>query len=173
MEIWDLYNLNNEVIGEHIRGEEMPEEGYHLVVHIWIRNSKGQYLMTKRSAKKKTYPLMWECVGGSVLKGEKSLEAAIREVQEEVGIILSPEQGRKILTQVRDYAGGKRVNAINDIYLFSYDGLILLSEALTDEVAEDAWMNREEILSLYHSGKMVSVIKDLSYFVENESGEFL
>ena len=173
MEIWDLYNLDNEIIGEHIRGTELPENGYHLVVHIWLRNSKGQYLMTMRSPKKKTFPLKWECVGGSVLKGEESLAAAIREVKEEVGVILCPENGRKVLTQVRDYVGDKRVNDINDIYLFSYDGPILLSEALTDEVAEAKWMNREEIIALYQSGEMVSVIKDLSYFIENTGGEFM
>lgn len=53
MEIWDLYNLNGEIIGEHTRGTMMPENGYHLVVHVWIRNSEGKYLMTKRSANKK------------------------------------------------------------------------------------------------------------------------
>ena len=36
MEIWDLYNKELEIIGEHVRGTEMPENGYHLVVHIWI-----------------------------------------------------------------------------------------------------------------------------------------
>ena len=172
MEIWDLYNLDGEIIGEHIRGSQLPENGYHLVVHIWIRNSKGQYLMTKRSEKKKTFPLKWECVGGGVLKGEESQAAAIREVEEEVGVILNPNDGRKVLTQIRDYVGDKRVNDINDIYMFSYDGPVLLSEALTDEVAEVKWMNREEILALHQRGDMVSVIKDLSYFIDNTSGVF-
>lgn len=36
MEIWDLYNDNREIIGEHIRGEELPDNAYHLVVHVWM-----------------------------------------------------------------------------------------------------------------------------------------
>ena len=36
---------------------------------------------------------------------------------------------------------------------FAYDGEILLSEASTDEVAQAKWMGREEIVSLYYSGK--------------------
>ena len=60
-------------------------DGYHLVVHVWIRNSKGEYLISQRSANRPTYPLMWECVGGSVVKGEDSLQGAIREAKEEVG----------------------------------------------------------------------------------------
>ena len=106
MEIWDLYNLNFEVIGEHVRGTEMPEDG------------------------------------------------------------------RKVLTQIRDSAGGTRVNDINDVYLFSYDGPIRLAEASTDEVAQARWMARDEIVELYRQGKMVSVIKDLSYFIENTDGVF-
>ncbi|MBP5604634.1 MAG: NUDIX domain-containing protein [Ruminiclostridium sp.] len=172
MELWDLYDRDQRIIGEHIRGNEMPENGYHLVVHVWIRNSAGQYLMTQRSAAKKTYPLMWECVGGSVLKGEDSFTAALREVREEVGIELHPEDGKKVFTQIRDLAGGTRVNDINDIYLFSYNGSILLSEASTDEVAQACWMPRKEIITLYQSGKMVSVIKDLSYFIDNKDGFF-
>ena len=173
MEIWDLYNKNLELIGEHVRGTQMPEDGYHLVVHIWIRNPEGKYLMTQRSAKKKTYPFAWECVGGSVLKGEKSFDAALREVQEEVGIVLEKQNGRKVLTQIRDFSDdGTRVNDINDIFLFEYDGPIRLSEASTDEVAEAKWMTKDEIEALWHGGQMVRVIKDLSYFIQNEGGIF-
>ena len=47
MEIWDLYNELREVTGkEHIRGEEIPEGYYHLVVHVWIKNKKGEYLIS-------------------------------------------------------------------------------------------------------------------------------
>ena len=129
--------------------------------------------MTQRSANKKTYPLAWECVGGSVLKGEESLPAALREVQEEVGIVLHSENGRKVLTQVRDFAGKVRVNDINDVYLFEYDGLIPLAEATTDEVAQAKWMSRDEIMELYHNGEMVEVIKDLSYFMEDTESIFI
>lgn len=172
MEIWDLVNLKREVVGEHVRGTEMPPDAYHQVVHIWIRNAEGKYLMTQRSPNKKTCPLKWECVGGSVLKGETSLHAALREVQEEVGIRLSPGDGKFVLTQVRDFADGARVNDINDVYLFLYDGEIPLSAASTDEVARAEWASRNEIEQLWRGGEMVSGIKDLSYFMENPDGIF-
>lgn len=83
MELWDLYDKNRNPIGrEHIRGNEIPDGCYHIVVHVWIRNSKGQYLISQRSANRPAFPLMWETVGGSVLKSETSLQGAIREVQE-------------------------------------------------------------------------------------------
>lgn len=42
MEIWDLYNLNREVIGIHARGTELPENGFHLVVHVWLFPYDGE-----------------------------------------------------------------------------------------------------------------------------------
>ena len=70
MELWDLYDKNRHFTGlDHVRGEEIPQGYYHLVVHVWIRNSRGEYLISQRSADRPTFPLMWECVGGSVLKG--------------------------------------------------------------------------------------------------------
>ena len=172
MEIWDLYDRERRVIGEHIRGNEMPENGYHLVVHIWIRNREGKYLMTQRSENKKTCPLKWECVGGSVLRGETSLHAALREVKEEVGIDLAPESGGLVQTRIRDTVDGRRINDINDIYLYTWDGEVDLGRATTDEVRRILWMDRDGIADLYRQGAMVSVIKDLTYFIEDKEGVF-
>ena len=66
MEKWDLYTKYREKTGkEQIRGKNIPKGFYHLVVHVWIRNRKGEYLISKRSVNRPTFPLMWECVGGS------------------------------------------------------------------------------------------------------------
>lgn len=161
-EIWDLYSENRELLGrDHMRGEQLPIDGYHLVVHVWIRNSKGEYLISQRSANRSRYPLMWECVGGSVLKGEDSLQGALREVKEEVGIDLEPDKGHVLFTEVRKIMEGKIVNDIVDVWLFDYDGEVNLSNATTDEVAQVAWMNREQIRDL-HEQKML--VGTLEYF---------
>ena len=82
MELWDLYTENRTPTGKTlVRGEKVPAGYYHLVVHVWIQNVKGEYLISQRSASRPTCPLMWECVGGSVITGENSLEGAIREVK--------------------------------------------------------------------------------------------
>lgn len=129
-EIWDLYNENRELLGkDHIRGEQLPIDGYHLVVCVWIRNSKGQYLISQRSANRPTYPLMWECVGGSVVKGEDSLQGAIREAKEEVGVDLMPENGQVLFAKTRKIINGKIYNDIMDVWLFEYDGEVDLGNA--------------------------------------------
>ena len=159
-EIWDLYNENRELLGkDHVRGEQLPIDGYHLVVHVWIRNSKGQYLISQRSAYRPTNPLMWECVDGSVVKGEDSLQGVLREVKEEVGIDLLPEKGQVVLSDIKKIEFGKVVNKIVDVWLFDYDGEVDLGNATTDEVAQVAWMNREQIKELFDANMFVDTLE--------------
>lgn len=161
-EIWDLYTKYREKTGkEHIRGEQIPEGYYHLVVHVWIRNRQGNYLISQRAANRPTFPLMYECVGGSVLKGESSADGAVREVEEEVGITLDPSEGKRIFSKIRGVIDGKTFQDILDVWLFEYDGEPDLSKASTDEVAACRWMSTEEIEELYHKGKLVDT---LDYF---------
>lgn len=90
MEKWDLYNEKRELIGtDHMRGNKISHHAYHLVVHVWIKNKNGQFLISQRAGNRPRFPFMWESVGGSVLKGETSLQGAIREAREEVGINLN------------------------------------------------------------------------------------
>lgn len=173
-EIWDLYSENRELLGrDHIRGEQLPIDGYHLVVHVWIRNSKGEYLISQRSANRSRYPLMWECVGGSVLKGEDSLQGALREVKEEVGIDLEPDKGHVLFTKVRKIMEGKIVNDIVDVWLFDYDGEANLSDATTDEVAQVAWMNGGQIRDLHEQKMFVCTLEyfftEVIYITKNGS----
>ena len=159
-EIWDLYDENRELLGkDHVRGEQLPIDGYHLVVHVWIRNSKGEYLISQRSANRPTFPLVWECVDGSVVKGEDSLQGALREVKEEVGVDLLPEKGQVILSDIKKIEFGKVVNKIVDVWLFEYDGEVDLGNATTDEVAQVAWMNREQIKELFDANMFVDTLE--------------
>ena len=97
---------------------------------------------------------MWECVGGSVVKGEDSLLGAIREAKEEVGIDLMPENGQVLFTKTR-----KSFNDIMDVWLFEYDGEVDLGNATTDEVAQVAWMNREQIKELFDANMFVETLE--------------
>jgi len=94
---------------------------------------------------------MWECTGGSVTAGEDSLTGALREVKEEVGLDLPPENGRVAYSVVGE-------DFIMDAWLFDYDGPLALEDATTDEVAQCRWMDVEEIKRLYDVGEMVPTI---------------
>ena len=155
MEFWDLYTRGRTPTGKtHVRGEKIPAGCYHLVVHVWIRNTRGEYLISQRSANRPTCPFMWECVGGSVVAGENSLDGAIREVKEEVGLDLDPSNGKLVRSCLR-------VNDFLDVWCFSYEGDVSLENATTDEVAQVKWMTPTQIRALLESGKLVDT---LAYF---------
>ncbi len=164
MEIWDLYDKDRKKTGiYHTRGEIIPNGYYHLVVHVWIKNNEGKYLISQRSENRPSFPLMWECVGGSVLKAEDSIEGALREVKEEVGIDLDIKKGKVVFSKVRDVINNDKFNDIVDIWLFNYDGDIDLSKATTDEVRQVKWLSKEEMRELYDNGMFV---KTLSYIFD-------
>ena len=92
-ELWDIYDEAGNKTGRvQRRGDPFAPGDRHLCVHVWIRNAKGQYLLTKR-APGKAMAGLWECTGGSALLGEGSLTAALREAREETGLVLDPKNG--------------------------------------------------------------------------------
>ena len=100
MERLGYYNEIRESTGKiWIRGNEMMEGDFHQVVHVWIMNEKGQFLIQQRQPWKKGWPSMWDCAAaGAVLVGETSEMGAIRETKEELGIELQMEDAELIFT---------------------------------------------------------------------------
>ena len=138
----------------------IPEGYFHLVVHVWLKCPDGRYLISRRSPTKATYPLLWECVGGSVVAGEDSYTGAVREVFEEVGIDLSGRKGEVLFTKVRDVIDGVPYRDIMDVWCFElrqgerFD----LERATTEEVCECHFMTKEEIFALYKGGVLVPTL---------------
>ena len=86
-EYWDLLDGNRCPLGrKHLRGTPMQRGEYHLVVFVWVFNSRGELLLTKRSPEKQCYANLWENTGGAAVTGETSLQAIRRELWEETGI---------------------------------------------------------------------------------------
>lgn len=110
-EMWDVYDRKRQLTGRrHMRGEVMAKGDYHLVVNVWIQNANGEVLLTRRSSNK-GFPNMWECTGGSALAGDDSLATAIREVKEETGLTIEPENGTYLFTEWRE-------SSFCDVWLF-------------------------------------------------------
>lgn len=99
---------------------------------------------------------------------EDSLLGAIREAKEEVGVDLMPENGQVLFTKTRKIIDGKIFNDIMDVWLFDYDGEVDLGNATTDEVAQVAWMNREQIKELFDANIFVETLEYFFTEVDKE-----
>lgn len=147
-ELWDIYDKNRNLTGRtHVRGEDLLPGEYHLVVHVWIRNSLGQFLMTRRSPNK-GFPLLWETTGGSALAGDDSLTAALREVKEETGLQLRPENGRIVI----QYSGQDHHT---DVWLFEQDFEFTDVVLQEGETCDKRLSTPEEILEGLSDGTIV------------------
>lgn len=52
-ELWDIYDKNRRPTGRTVeRGKPMRQDEYHIVVNVWIINSKGQWLISRRTPNK-------------------------------------------------------------------------------------------------------------------------
>jgi isopentenyldiphosphate isomerase len=93
-EWFDIVTPEGKVVGKAPRGlcHGNPDL-LHPVVHVHVFNSNGDLWLQKRSKNKKIQPGKWDTsVGGHVSSGEKINEALMREVKEELGIDILPNE---------------------------------------------------------------------------------
>ena len=148
MEYWDLYDSERKPLGRtHLRGEKFEDGEYYVCCEIWIMNSEGCLLTTKRHPDKKAGN-QWEFVGGGTLAGETTVQSAVRELSEETGIKVS-ESELKLLTT---YA---HKNYFQDIYLLKKDVAIEDIVLQPDEAVDAKWSSDEEIQEMIDSGEFV------------------
>lgn len=90
-ELWDACDRDGNPLGfDLVRGEPVPEGVYHLVAEVLAVTADGRALVTQRHPDK-AWGGCWEYTGGSVIKGETPVQGALRELREETGIAVSPE----------------------------------------------------------------------------------
>lgn len=86
-EYWDVTDEEGAPTGEiYRRGTpDWPVGRFHVIVATCVIRQDGAVLLTQRAANKE-FPLAWEFPGGSVLAGETSAVAAVRELSEETAV---------------------------------------------------------------------------------------
>ena len=96
-EFFDKVDHNDRVLGKINRYEAHQLNIRHRAVHIFVQDTRGLWLMQKRSSRKDLDPLKWTTsCSGHVDAGESYIEAAERECVEELGINMSRNDLREI-----------------------------------------------------------------------------
>ncbi len=156
MEIIDKYDNKKFPLNKTAERHDKVLGEYRISVHVWIINNKGELLIQKRSPQKRKYPNMWACHGGGVDAGENSLEAAIRECKEEIGVNLDKENIEFVLSY--KYSN----STFLDIYLARAD--INLEDLVfqEEEVCDAKWVTLDEFDNMIKNNEVPSVV--LHYF---------
>lgn len=146
MELWDLLDREGNLLGiTHVRSGNLPEGAYHRTVEIFTVNSQGKLLVTLRDPQKETFPNMWEITGGSVVAGENSMTAAIRELQEETGISRTADEMIFLMTN-------PGTTALMDIYLTFCDAEVSELTLQAGETVDAKWVTFGEFEKMIDEG---------------------
>ncbi len=124
MELLDVLDCNGNKLDIIKDKKEIYKDGdFHRSVHIWIMNSNNELLVQKRNPKKETFPNLWAIsVAGHVRSGEDSIEAALRELKEELGVKIDSNELKYLFT-IRRQQNLKNgvLRVIDDVYILYLD----------------------------------------------------
>ena len=163
-ELRDLYDINgNKTDKTYYKGDTIPNGFYPMVVMVVIRNSKGEFLMQKRSVSKGGD---WGVTGGHPKSGETPIEGIITEVKEELGLDFSNENF--IL-----FNSGCDGKDCYKMYLVNKD--INLDDITIEEneLSEVRWFSMEELDNMVKTGELnenqISCFKKVCKYLEEKS----
>ena len=135
-ELRDLYDINSNKTGKTYRkGEDIPNGYYPMVVMVVIRNSKGEFLMQKRSESKGGD---WGVTGGHPKAGQTPLEGIITEVKEELGLDFSKDD-------FIEYNSGCDGEDCYKMYFVNKDVLLENIKIQKEELSEVRWFSMVEL----------------------------
>lgn len=112
-ELIDITTKNGEPTGKTALKSEAHKNGwFHATVHVWLYTKNNEVLLQQRAFTKKVFPGIWDIsVAGHIAAGEGVLDAAKREVFEEIGLSLNSNDFKKITTRIHQV---KHENGIQD-----------------------------------------------------------
>ena len=165
-ELWDVYRADGTKVDGKIsvRGHhDLMKNEYHLVVYVWIINDKNEIIISKRQ-KGKTFEGVWECTGGCAQMGDTSLQAALREVKEELGLDLDPQKGERFKRYVRKFPKG--ASALCDVWVFRQNFELSDISVQTEEVSEAKIIPMTEFIEMMANVKSCRRYKYVSELYE-------
>lgn len=134
----DIVDAEDRVIGQTTRLQMRRENLRHRCVWIVVQDSRGRLFLHLRTPTKDVYPSHWDvAVGGVVGAGEAYGVAAIRELNEELGVAPS-FIGASVPVAFDDAS----TSVVGRAYLTRFDGTPVLQ---VSEVERGAWIEPNEL----------------------------
>jgi len=137
-EIFDIVDAFDRVIGTARRKDVHANGWKHRAVHIMVRRADGDVFLQRRSMSKDCHPGVWDSsASGHLDSGESYDKAAIRELREELGVLVDSvsEVGALDASVI---TGQEFVR----IYRVDHEGPFMLHP---DEIQEGRWISVSEL----------------------------
>ncbi len=138
MEYFDVYDEHGNKLDKTApRGSHLNKGEYFLIVHVWVSNGRGEYLIQRRAKPTDANPYLWATTTGGADVGESARAAARRETKEELGLTFDKDafERLKIITSIRG-----RWQTICHVF-----------HVHTDRNLEDIRVNPDEVLDVKYA----------------------
>lgn len=148
-ELLDTYDINGNFVGVKTRAfcHSKNPGVYHKPVWIFIKNDNNEILVQKRAKYKKENAGKWDMPSaGHVSAGETSLQACVRETEEELGLKFN-ENDFVFLTQWLAQQSWE----LAQIYLLKTNATIDEMTLQQEEVEEVKWLSYDNFIKLLYS----------------------
>jgi len=164
-EFFDVVDGRNRVVGKEECFVVHKKHLKHRAVHIFVFNPKGQVFIQQRSLSKDTNPGKWgSSVGGHLDAGEDYLHAAVRELEEELGIRANEKKLKRIaFFKASKISGWEFV----EIYSIVYGGKIKMNE---EELKNGKFVKIEELKEALRK-ESSSFTPDFAYYFKKLFGK--
>lgn len=138
-EIFDVVNERDEVIGQRPRSEVHRLKLNHRAVHVLVFNRRGDLLLQKRSMRKDCFPGTWDSSSsGHLDQGESYDACAVRELREEIGLIVGAAPERQFYLAAEPATGHEFVW----VYRCESEGPFVRQESEVDRLE---WFHPEAV----------------------------
>ena len=153
MEILDVLNNKGEVIGSKPRKDVLKDGDLHRTIHVWIINDYNELLLQKRNPNKDTFPNLWAIsTAGHVMSGESSVEAALRELKEELSLKVKEEDLKLLFTIKRKQELDEyKINCFDDVYLLHYNLDIEKTKLQKSELTDLMFIDYHKLKEVYEN----------------------
>ena len=123
-EFFDILDENGKAIGQVYPRSVAHRYGYfHATAHVWIVTATGDILLQKRATTKDTHPGLWDIsCAGHLISGDTSLDAAVRELREELGLSVDWSALQLLFNTFQSYVSPDGTicdNEFSDVYLLT------------------------------------------------------
>ena len=159
-ELIDVLDENGNKTGEIVTRKQVHEKGLcHRVIVVAIIDKNGHLLMQQRTKNKELNPGKWDVsVAGHISSGQNSIEAAIREVSEELGVEVYANELKYILTykKIRKIKENYIDNQIYDCYIINKEKIKIEDIKIQEsEVEQVKLCNLDEVKELILNEKVL------------------
>lgn len=140
-EIFDVVDDHDEIIGQRSRREVHRLGLKHRAVHVLVFNRRGEVFLQKRSMSKDTFPGAWDSsASGHLNAGEDYDACAVRELREEIGLVIERPPERLFKLEGRPETGWEFVW----VYRCESEGPFVLHP---EEIETGGWFTPQKVTS--------------------------